>query len=110
MLAGVDAELNLYRHLLEARVIPDQGVNPNIENEDNAKPQETDFSKLVKDISAKLEKLSVPTKFARSYARQAIAAYPRESNLDILFAYALALHMKNGEQPAGSDQESKIKE
>ena len=56
MLAGVDAELNLYKHLLEARVIPDQDVNSNIENENAAKPKEADFSKLVTEISAKLEK------------------------------------------------------
>lgn len=92
MLAGVDVELNAYRYLWEAA--DNANWMPTPENSTGRKNESVnqEYNALVTKISVKLEKAGITINEARSYARQAIAAYPNEQNIDILFGYATALH------------------
>lgn len=85
MLNGVDVELNRYRHLWSAAPFPGSGQPQN-----EAMPQKTDdrYSKKMAALTAKLEKEGIGMAESRSYARQAIAAYPDETDIDVLFGYA----------------------
>ena len=48
-----------------------------------------DYNTLVTEISSKLEQVGISINEARSFARQAIGAYPGELTVDILFGYAI---------------------
>ncbi len=91
MLAGVDVELNAYRHLWEATGSMGQMPDSDRQKKENGKSVEEDYNELVTELSIRLEKAGIPMNEARSYARQAIAAYPNNENLDMLFGYAMAL-------------------
>ena len=92
MLKGVDVELNAYRHLWEAA--DSMGRMPKQEESRKSKKDNDDivYNARVTELSARLENVGIQMNEARSYARQAIAAYPNEDNQDVLFGYALALH------------------
>ena len=92
MLAGVDVELNAYCHLWDAADI--LGKMPTLEkNKAGDKADAEDgYNAIVAEIAARLEKSGIPMNDARSYARQAIAAYPNDQNMDVLFGYAIALY------------------
>ena len=51
-----------------------------------------EYNTIVTEISLRLEHAGLSMNEARSYARQAIAAYPNDHNIDILFGYAMALY------------------
>jgi hypothetical protein len=88
MLNGVDVELNRYRHLWSAGVIVET---------DQAKPDNSDdktgslYSKKMLELTAKLEAGGIDMASSRSYARQAIAAYPNEVDINVLYGYAMEL-------------------
>lgn len=88
MLAGVDVELNTYRHLWEAAEIVDYMPSPQDKRVDISGEK---YNIKVAEIAVRLEKMGIPINDARSYARQAIAAYPNENNIDVLWGYAMAL-------------------
>ena len=92
MLKGVDVELNAYRYLWEAA--DSMGRMPKQEESRKSKKDNDDivYNARVTELSARLENVGIQMNEARSYARQAIAAYPNEDNQDVLFGYALALH------------------
>ena len=90
MLAGVDLELNAYNHLWE---LPQDIENSNMSNDKSGVstfPAE-DYNLIVQELSQKLISKGIPMNESRAYARQAVAAYPAEKNMDILFGYAIAL-------------------
>ena len=73
MLNGVDVELNRYRHLWSAGVIiENEQTNPEI----HADKTDDRYSKKMLGLTAKLEAEGIDMASSRSYARQAIAAYP----------------------------------
>lgn len=92
MLNGVDVELNRYRHLWSAGPVPESGQPQN-----EAPPQKTDdrYSKKMAALASKLEKEGIDMAESRSYARQAIAAYPDETDIKVLFGYAKELQKSN---------------
>ena len=98
MLAGVDVELNLYRHLWEAA--DSMGKMPNQERSGEGKKDTSgdDYNSRVAELSTRLEGAGLAVNEARSYARQAIAAYPSGQSIDVLFGYAMALHKATQEK------------
>ena len=92
MLKGVDVELNEYRHLWEAA--DSMGKMPGQEDNRKSKKDTNDkeYNTRVTNLSTRLVTAGIPMIQARTYARQAIAAYPNDDNQDVLFGYAMALH------------------
>ena len=92
MLNGVDVELNRYRHLWSAGPVPESDQPQN-----ETPPQKTDdrYSKKMAALASKLEKEGIEMAESRSYARQAIAAYPDETDIKVLFGYAKELQKAN---------------
>ena len=92
MLAGVDIELNTYRHLWEA-ADSNSGPVPILEQKQGSRgtAASEEYNAIVTELSIRLEKAGISINEARSYARQAIAAYPDDQNQDVLFGYAMAL-------------------
>ena len=105
MLAGVDVELNAYRHLWEAA--DSMGRMQDLAGSRKSKKDTDgkDYNASVTELSARLETMGIPMNEARSYARQAIAAYPNDDNQDVLFGYAMALYKatKKSEEGISSD-------
>ena len=88
MLNGVDVELNRYRHLWSAGVI----AEPDYTKPENHTGKTDDlYSKKMLGLTAKLEAEGIDMTLSRSYARQAIAAYPDENDINILFGYAMEI-------------------
>ena len=94
MLRGIDAEFNAYRHLWEAANTYSTGGKSPFEESTKEKKDSfgEEFNAVVADIAARLEKVGISITDARSFARQAIAAYPDIQNRDILLGYAMALY------------------
>ena len=92
MLAGTDVELNAYQHLWEAAAKTERMPVPENSKENKGNVIGDEYNVMVTEISARLERSGVPINGARSYARQAIAAYPDNGNMDVLFGYAIALY------------------
>ena len=92
MLAGIDVELNAYQHLWEAATSMDRLPDPKKSKETRHDTFGEDYNTMVTEISSRLEQAGVSINEARSYARQAIGAYPDDHNIDILFGYAMALY------------------
>ena len=90
MLAGVDVEFNSYRHMWEA--VSNMGRMSTQEESTKKHNDGDDFNIVVTELSTRLEKNGIPVNEARAYARQAIAAYPTDQNMDVLFGYAMALY------------------
>lgn len=88
MLNGVDVELNRYRHLWSAGVIVETDQTKPDNHVDKAGSQ---YSKKMLELATKLEAGGIDTASSRSYARQAIAAYPNEGDIEVLFGYAMEL-------------------
>ena len=92
MLAGIDVELNAYQHLWEAATSMDRLPDPKKSKETRHYTFGEDYNTMVTEISSRLEQAGVSINEARSYARQAIGAYPDDHNIDILYGYAMALY------------------
>ena len=96
MLAGIDVELNAYQHLWETAARMDR-MPDSVKNKEASQNDIGDeYNTLVTEISSKLEQVGISINEARSFARQAIGAYPGEHTVDILFGYAMALHKATG--------------
>ena len=96
MLAGIDVELNAYQHLWETAARMDRMPDSVKSKEASQNVAGEDYNTLVTEISSKLEQVGISINEARSFARQAIGAYPGEHTVDILFGYAMALHKATG--------------
>ena len=92
MISGVDVELNTYRHLWSAASNINRFQSQEMDNNPKNNKTGNTFNELVTELSQKLEDADIPMNKSRVYARQAIGAYPNESNIDVLFGYALELH------------------
>lgn len=92
MLNGVDVELNRYRHLWSAGIITEAATS---QNTSPLQKTEDRYSKKMSKLASKLEKEGLDMTESRSYARQAIAAFPDEADIEVLFGYAKELQTPN---------------
>lgn len=94
MLDGIDVELNRYKHLWSIGRMAETD-QPKV----SKTPPKTDepYSQKMVQLSSKLEEAGIDMMRSRSYARQAIAAYPEEEDINVLFGYAMELQ-KAGDQ------------
>lgn len=94
MLKGIDVELNRYRHLWSAERINDPDLD---KKQQNASRSTIDsYAELMTELAAKLEGTGINMASSRSFARQAMAAYPTEKNIGILLGYAMELYKASG--------------
>ncbi len=85
MLNGVDVELNRYRHLWAASAV-DQDQGP--AGSEMKTVSRTWSSDTFLQLVAVLEEKGLSAKDARLSARQAMAAYPQETDVKVLLGYA----------------------
>ena len=88
MLDGIDVELNRYKRLWSAGRIAETD-QPKV----SKAPKETEepYSQKMVQLASKLEGAGIDVMRSRSFARQAIAAYPEEEDINVLFCYAMEL-------------------
>lgn len=109
MLAGIDVELNAYRRLWEVTdSVPEANSSSDKKIAKQGKVSEDEFNSLVKEIATMLVNEGIQMSDACSYARQAIAAYPTNYNVDTIKGYAMALHkIKSAHGDNGENTETK---